>query len=124
MKRFVVVLLVASLALSGCATLADKVGIANKAYADKQAGLAAEKATAASQERIDAMRANVQAQLDSLKQDAEQVKAALASVDEVVASMAQMKDLAKQLEGRLATLPEETLRKIVEILSAYLAKGK
>ena len=120
MKRIVPLVLVLvvplALTLSGCATLADKVGIANKAYADQKAAEAEEKAAA----DVQALRTELTDQLQTLKQDADAVQKALAEVDEVVASTSQLKDLAKAFEQRLTTLPEETLRGIVQILQAYL----
>ena len=114
----------AALGLSGCVSLADRAGIASKKYADEQAARAVQEASATSKEQLEARIAELQADLQAVRQDAEAMKKAMETINEVVSSVSQMEELAKAFEERLAGLPEETLRKLVQILSEYLGQGK
>ena len=121
MKKGILALAALALgALSGCASLADRVGIANKAYADQKAAEALEQANTQAQQKLDAMLAQIQAELEAVKQSAADLNAAMDTVSAMAASVTQMQDLAKEFEDRLAGLPVETLRRLVEILSQYL----
>jgi outer membrane murein-binding lipoprotein Lpp len=112
------------IALAGCATLADKSGIATKKFAEDQAAAAVEKANAASKEQLQAEIAQLRTELKAVQQEAAATSAAIEQVNQMVTSVAKMEEMAKSFEQVLPTLPDETLRRLVTILSDYLAKAK
>jgi hypothetical protein len=100
------------LALSGCATMADWVGIATKEKV--------EQGFSATNEEIARIKKDVdlsKAAADELKQLAETMRKAVKTTDE-------LQQLAKVLETRLDDLPRETIEQLNAILSEYLAKKK
>lgn len=124
-------------ALSGCATLADKVGIATKKYVDQRAAGAAEQAataaagvaeqaaaeTAATRKQLETQIIELRKELLAAQKDAEAARIALAEIERV-ASAARIEQLAKAFEDQLTMLPDETLRRLVGILTEYLGQGK
>ena len=105
MKRIIILLVVASLALSGCASGKFLGFLATSDYVDAQA-----KAT---EEKQAAQIAKLQAQLAEYQTVKDQAAAAVAKIQEVEA-------IAKQAEERIGSIPQEVIRQIVEILQAAL----
>ena len=63
MKWWMMAVLAVCVMLSGCATIADRMGLAKREYADQQAVAAEERATAAAQASLEAVAAEVRGEL-------------------------------------------------------------
>lgn len=99
----IVLLSCLTFALSGCATMYQSMGIASSAD------------LAARDEKIAAL----QGKVDSFSEDAKQVKAdAKLAADKA----AEVEGLMKDLQGKVDQLPQETLKKLSEILSKAVAQ--
>jgi hypothetical protein len=142
MKKLVVPALFLSLALGGCASTGFMGFLATTEYVDKKLAAEEEKARAeqerqkAETERIAQELKEVLAVKEQAAGAAEQAARAVeqavgaseqaAGAREAADSAAQMSEETKkaleELEAKLAALPEETLRKLIDIIQASLSQ--
>lgn len=112
--------------LSGCATMGGIVGIASEEYVDAQIAAAKteiESEVQLNKASVDEVAADVEelsSEISMLVETAARVEDALTAVDEAVATTEELKQLADILEERLNTLPEETIRRLIQILQDHL----
>jgi hypothetical protein len=105
MKRYVVLAVIVVLALSGCASgkflgflaTTDYVDAKAKALTDQQA-----------------------AEISSLKAELEQARAAVESVNQTKKTVDELQALAKRAEAKIASIPKEVIKQIVDILQSAL----
>lgn len=108
-------LLLLLFALTGCASLAGRVGLASETFVKEQ---------------LQVLRTELETDFAENKQLMDNYAATAARLEELIASMEgtvkttdELKNLAVILEDRLEDLPKETIRQLVEILNNYL-EGK
>ena len=102
MKKYIVIL-VAILALSGCATVWKTMGVAT------------EKSVAARQEQTDA-------RLGDLKKSIDELSVKVAASQDVAADVARIRRLLDDLQDKIDRLPQETLKKLAEVLNKAAAE--
>lgn len=100
--------------ISGCASLATRVGVASQEYVDQK--------LAEMQDQVGSEIAQSNREITRIGETADKMTAALQAVEEAVRTTEELKALAVVLEEKLATLPEETIRQLVEILQEYLER--
>jgi predicted Zn-dependent protease len=112
MKKLIVIIALATLALSGCAggkflgflATADYVDAQNKAAAAKQA----------------AEIADLKAQLAEYQSVKEQAQAAIDQVNKTEKTIEDLQALAQKAEQEIGSLPKEVIKQIVDLLQAAL----
>jgi TolA-binding protein len=115
-------LFVLALALSGCASMYGTVGIASTEYVDaKYAELEARTLAAVEQvDAVDAELAAIMADMQEIRTVTEQLRSAAQTISETRAAMDELQRLADVVEQRMATLGDETLAKLRDVLNGYL----
>lgn len=108
----VVFIVLAFVAVSGCASMAGTFGIASQEYVDEKLSEAEGRLAP----RIDENRAKV----DKFAATADQLEELIGSVESTVRTTAELKQLAVILEERLNNLPVETIKQLVDVLQQYL----
>ena len=104
---------------SSCASTKPIWFIATPAYVEAQIATSED----ATREEYDARIRQLEAELDSQKTVSSELAALAEVISEVESSNRELVRLADDLEDRLAELPGETIREIVEILQRYLDEG-
>jgi membrane protein involved in colicin uptake len=113
MKRILFVVLAAGLLLgmSGCFSTGFMGFLATTEMVDK---------------KVAEQQAAVGKDLDAQRAEMEQMKKDLAEVtslkDQAKATVEEIRALSKKVEGKLVTIPKETLQKLVDILQAALSQ--
>ena len=112
MKRFIILLVVAAFAFTGCAS-GNFLGFiaTNKYVDDKTKALADEQAK---------QNAELKAQLADYQKVKEQAQAAEERVNENQKTIQELQALAKRVEGRLDQVPREVIKQIIDALQATL----
>ena len=108
----IVLTMVAPVAFSGCQSLAGTFGIATEQYVEDKMNEAGSRLSS----RID----ENQSRLDEYAATADKLEQLISSVENAVRTTDELKQLAVVLEDRLDSLPEETIRQLVEVLQRYL----
>lgn len=112
MKRFIILLVVAALALTGCAGGNFMGFIATNKYVDdKTKALADEQA-----KQI----ADLKAQLADYQKVKEQAQAAVDQVNQNQKTIQDLQALARKVEGRLDQVPKDVIKQIINALQAAL----
>jgi len=112
MKKYLVLVVIASLALSGCASGKFLGFLATTDYVDAQAKVIADKQAA----EIDQLKAQL-AEYQKVKEDAQ---AAIDQVNKVQKTIENLQALAQRAEARIGAIPREVIKQIVDILQAAL----
>jgi hypothetical protein len=112
MRRFTILLVIATLALTGCAGGNFMGFIATNKYVDdKTKALADEQA-----KQI----ADLKAQLADYQKVKEQAQAAVDQVNQNQKTIQDLQALAKRVEGRLDQVPKDVIKQIIDALQAAL----
>jgi uncharacterized membrane protein YdfJ with MMPL/SSD domain len=112
MRRFTILLVIAALALTGCAGGNFMGFIATNKYVDdKTKALADEQA-----KQI----ADLKAQLADYQKVKEQAQAAMDQVNQNQKTIQDLQALAKRVEGRLDQVPKDVIKQIIDALQAAL----
>ena len=112
MKKLVVLAVLVALALSGCASGNFLGFIATNQYVDtKTKALADQQATEI---------AGLKAQLAENKALLDQARAAVDQMNETQKTVADLQALAKRAEARIASIPRDVIKKIIDTLQASL----
>ena len=113
MKRYIVLVIVIALALSGCASgkflglaTADYVDAKVKALTDQQA----------------AEIGSLKAQLEQNKALLDQARAAVEQVSQTKKTVDDLQALAKRAEAKIASIPKDVIKQIVDILQSALSQ--
>jgi hypothetical protein len=69
---------------------------------------------------VDEKMVEVQDQIEEVSTTADQLEGLISSMEKAVRTTEELQALAVELEKRLADLPEETIKQLVEILEQYL----
>jgi outer membrane murein-binding lipoprotein Lpp len=114
MKKMIVLLLLAALALTGCAS-GNFLGLATTGYVDaKEKAMADQEAeTTAKIEQLKSQLAEVQAMKD-------QAQAAVDQMNQTQKVVQDLQALAQRAEARIGAIPKEVIKQIVDILQASL----
>ena len=112
MKKLVVVLVLAALALSGCASGKFLGFLATTDYVDAQAKAVQDKQAA----EIEQLKTQL-AEYQSVK---EQAQAAVDQVNQTQKTVQDLQALAQRAEERIGSIPKEVIKQIVDILQAAL----
>lgn len=112
MKRFIILLVIAAIAFTGCAG-GNFLGFiaTNKYVDDKTKALADDQA-----KQI----AELKAQLADYQKVKEQAQAAVDQVNQSQKAIQDLQALAKRVEGRLNQIPKEVIKQIVDVLQSAL----
>ena len=100
--------------ITGCASLATRVGVASQEYVDQK--------LAEMQVQVEGEIAQTNSEVSRIGDTAEKMSDALQAVEAAVQTTEELKELAVILEEKLATLPEETIRQLVQILQDSLER--
>ncbi len=124
MKRFVVIIVLAALALTGCAS-GSFLGLATTGYVDDKSKAALDQQAADMEKlktdqaaQIEALKAQI-ADYESMKQ---QAQSAIEQMNTTAKTIADLQALAKRAESRISTIPKEVIKQIVDILQAALSQ--
>ncbi len=98
--------------LSGCQSLAGTVGVATEQYVDDK--------IAETESRLAAQIDENRSKLEKYETTADKLEELINSVEGAVRTTDELKQLAGVLEERLNSLPEETIRQLVDVLQQYL----
>ena len=104
------------LVLSGCATTKPIWFIATPGYVEVQIATSEE----ATRQEYEAEIAQLQGDIDQQRAAAEELAVLASVIAEIESSNRALLDLADELEGRLAALPQDTIRELVNVLQIYL----
>ena len=105
-------LLLVLIILSGCATMAERVGIASSESVDqKLAGTRGEM-----EAEIAALRSELAAQQERVAQ----IEDLSAGMEEAIQATEELEQLAEVMESRLEEMPRDTIEELVRILQRYL----
>ena len=120
MKRLVALCVIA-ISLCGCTSTGFLGFLATTEYVNsKDAETTAEAARVA--EETQAALAEIRSDVDELKALREETQKSIDLVADTQKTIGELQALAAAVEGRIASLPVETLRQIVEILQTYLSQ--
>jgi TolA-binding protein len=124
MKKLVVVVLLAVLALSGCAS-GSFLGLATTQYVDDKSKAALDQ-QAADMEKLkaeqEAQIKELQAKIADYESMKEQAMAAIDAMNQTKQTIADLQGLAKRAEDRISTIPREVIKQIVDILQSSLGQ--
>jgi len=112
MKHTALALLAAVVVVSGCTTTSF-AGLAKTTYVD---------GVSASAKATDADLKALQKQVADMKAVADRMQELSAQMEQTQKATTDLQQMARQVEGRLASLPKETLQILVKSIEAYLAK--
>jgi len=98
--------------LSGCQSLAGSFGIATQQYVDDK--------MTETEGRLSAKIDENRSKLEEYETAADKLEELINSVEGAVRTTDELKQLAGVLEERLNSLPEETIRQLVDVLQQYL----
>jgi molecular chaperone GrpE (heat shock protein) len=112
MNKFVVLAVLVALALSGCASGNFLGFIATNQYVDTKTKALADKQAAEI--------ADLKTQLAENKALLDQAKAAVDQMNETQKAVADLQALAKRAEARIASIPKDVIKRIVDTLQASL----
>ena len=112
MKRFIILLVIASVAFTGCASGNFLGFIATNKYVDDKTKVLADDQA----KQI----ADLKAQLADYQKVKEQAQAAVDQVDENQKTIADLQALAKRVEGKLDQMPKEVIKRLIAALQAAL----
>jgi PBP1b-binding outer membrane lipoprotein LpoB len=112
MKKLIVLIVLATLALSGCAGGKFLGFLATADYVDAQA-----KAT---QEKQAAEIAALKAQLADYQSVKDQAQAAIDQVNKTQKTIEDLQVIAQKAEERIGSIPKEVIKQIVDLLQAAL----
>jgi outer membrane murein-binding lipoprotein Lpp len=104
MKRCVVLVVLVALALSGCVS-GTFLGLATADYVDA---------------KVKALTDQQSAEIGSLKAQLEQAKAAVEQVNQTKKTIDELQALARRAEAKIASIPKDVIRQIVDILQSAL----
>jgi predicted Zn-dependent protease len=112
MKRFVILLVIASVAFTGCAS-GNFLGFiaTNKYVDDKTKALADEQARQI---------ADLKAQIADYQKVKEQAQAVMDQVNQNQKSIEDLQALAKRVEGKLDQVPKDVIKQLIAALQAAL----
>ena len=105
MKKYVALVIIVALALSGCASGKFLGFLATTDYVDAKAK---------------ALTDQQSAEISSLKAQLEQAKVAVEQVNQTKKTVDDLQALAKRAEAKIASIPKEVIKQIVDILQAAL----
>ncbi|MGO9413239.1 MAG: hypothetical protein ACLQCB_21130 [Spirochaetia bacterium] len=112
MKRFIILLVIASVALTGCASGNFLGFIATNKYVDDKTKVLADDQA----KQI----ADLKAQLADYQKVKEQAQAAVDQVNENQKTIADLQALAKRVEGKLDQMPKDVIKQLIAALQAAL----
>jgi TolA-binding protein len=122
MKKLIVLVVLAAFALAGCAS-GSFLGLATTKYVDEKQKAAADAQTA----ELEQLKAAQAAQIDQIKAQLadyeaikQQAQAAIDQMTQTTKTVTELQALAKRAEDRIATIPTEVIRQIVDILQSAL----
>jgi len=116
---FIPLAIAAALQLSGCASLWKTMGVAT--VSDEEARQAAVAGDVAEVRRLVDELAAKTARIEELEKAVAELGASVEAVSEASAAIEELKALAADLQSRNEAIPEETLRKLSEIINAAIA---
>ena len=119
-KLWVAFGLVVVLVLAGCATTKPIWFIATPGYVEARVATSED----ATRLEYEAQIARLQDELDAQKAVSDDLAALADVIGEIESSNQELLGLADELEDRLAELPRETLRQLVEILQRHLEESE
>jgi uncharacterized membrane protein YdfJ with MMPL/SSD domain len=112
MKRYVVLVIIVVLALSGCASGKFLGFLATTDYVDAQAKALADQQTAEL--------GSLKAQLEENKALLDQARAAVEQSSQTRKEVEDLQSLAKRAEAKIASIPKDVIKRIVDILQSAL----
>jgi peptidoglycan hydrolase CwlO-like protein len=115
----VAIVMAGLMAVAGCTTTSF-AGLAKSSYVD-QVSTSVDQVASTAKATGEELQA-LQKQVDDLKASADRMDEAAAKMEQTAKATAQLQDLAKQVEGRLESLPRQTLEMLVKSIQDYLAK--
>ena len=104
MKKYVALVIIVALALSGCVS-GKFLGLATADYVDA---------------KVKALTDQQAAEIGSLKAQLEQARAAVEQVNQTKKTVDDLQALAKRAEAKIASIPKDVIKQIVDILQAAL----
>jgi len=114
MKRLFIIVILAALALSGCATTGFLGFLATTEYVDGKAKSLAEQQAV----EIEQLRAELK-EYQAVK---EQAQAAMDEVNKTTQTVQTLQEIAKKAEDRISAIPKEVIRQMIDALQAILDK--
>jgi outer membrane murein-binding lipoprotein Lpp len=104
------------LVLSGCATMAERVGIASSESVDQK--------LAASRGELEAEIAALRSELEAQARRVSQFEDLSADLDEALRATEELERLAEIMEVRLEQMPRDTIEELITILQRYLEENR
>ena len=121
MKRVIALCVIAIVSLGGCTSTGFLGFLATTEYVNtKDAEVSAETQRLMQEEQ--AALAEIRSDVEELKTLREETQKSIALVAETQATVDELQALAAAVEQRIATMPAETLQKLVEILQTFLSQ--
>jgi hypothetical protein len=112
MKRYIVLVVLVALALSGCASGKFLGFLATSDYVDAKAKALTEQQSAEI--------SSLKAQLEENKALLDQARAAVEQVNQTKKTVDDLQALAKRAEAKIASIPRDVIKQIADILQAAL----
>ena len=114
--KWVAICLLATISLAGCATTKPIWFIATPGYVEAQIATSED----ATRSEYEAQIAQLQRDLNAQRAVADELAALTGVISEIESNNRELLGLADELEDRLAALPRETIRQLVDILERHL----
>ena len=104
------------LLLAGCATMAERVGIASSESVDQK--------LTATRSELEAQIAALSSELEAQQRRVLQIEDLSADLEEAIQTTQELEQLAEIMESRLEQMPRDTIEELVTILQRYLEAGE
>ena len=117
--KWVAAAILIAIALSGCATTEPIWFIATPGFVEAQIATSENATKLAYENQI----AQLQGEINAQRAVSEELGGLVDVISEIEDSNRQLLGLADELEDRLSSLPQETIRQLVDILENYLEEG-
>ena len=113
-RRVTAALLAGSLLvlLAGCATMAERVGIASSESVDQK--------LTGTRSELEAQIAALRSELDAQQKRVAQIEDLSADLEEAIRATEELEQLARIMESRLEQMPRDTIEELAAILQRYL----
>jgi outer membrane murein-binding lipoprotein Lpp len=105
-----------SLILAGCATMAERVGIASSETVDQK--------LTGTRNELEAQIAALRNELEAQQQRLSEIEDLSAGLEEAIRATEELERLAEIMETRLAQMPRDTIAELVTILERYLEENE
>jgi outer membrane murein-binding lipoprotein Lpp len=104
------------LLLAGCATMAERVGIASSESVDQK--------LTATRSELEQEIAALRAELETQQRRVSQIEDLSVDLEQAIQATQELEQLAGIMESRLERMPRDTIEELVAILQRYLEGGE